>query len=1079
MKHGYGFVMGLAWAMMFSFQCLAQGIETVVQKGHELAVLSVAASPDSSFIVSGSRDKSIKLWDLNTGREVRSFLGHQASITSLAFSSDGKSLISGSNDASMRIWDVFTGQEILLLKPDDERVTDVAYDPMNRFFVTVGFGQKVRVWDSQTKKVMKSLDASGYAGSGGKIYIEVSPNGEYLSVGEDGYTASVYDTKNWSKLHTFNASILHSSCGGCYTDIAFTPDSRYLLKASNNDAVQSYDLRTGKIIHTLKKQVEDLKSLSISKNGRYALLGTEQYITIYNVSKGDSLSTLFFKPGQVANQAIFTMDEDQVVVAFDDNSLIRYSWSKDKKLTTYTGFLNLRDMGGVTYDPNSYWDAAIAKYLRLKGDVLLSRDNQTLLRGKFGTKAKRWDMATGKSVMEYVGHSKAVLVYRYNKMGNVLLTGGADGKLIVWNAETGDTIRTISAYREPIFDVRFSHDESKIVSSSWDATLKIHELATGKLVEYFDLNNSSAYVTSFLPNDLYVLTATLPSGLSLREIDTKKVIREFVGHTETVSSIQVFKDGKKFLSTSWDGSTRLWDIGTGLMEKKLTDHVGAVYASVLPSSELTLFTAGEDRSIREWDLQKGSVSRKFSGHQSAIISVSITSDEKMLISHSVDGVTKFWDLTTGKEFFEHIHFGEKDWMVKNPDGYFNSTENARQFIHFVKGTDTYSANQFFNEFYRPELLPKIFQSRGGMDAKKGMQQTIDKSPPPIIKVAALSTKDGHAEVFVRIQDTGAGVESLKLFHNGKSLTVDRSFIPPKGKGSTVVYKQLVSLVGGNNVFTASVSNKDKVEAESSTSEIFNDSVTKNSTCYLVAVGINQYKNPKLALNYARPDAESFEKLMRQSGALLHKRLEVHTLYDQQATRFNILKKLDELALKIEQEDVFIFYYAGHGSMVDEKFYFIPTESLRLYDASSLAREAIEGQVLQEKLKSIKALKQVIVMDACQSGGSVELLAARGAVDEKAIAQLSRSAGIHVMASAGSEQFAAEFSELGHGLFTYLLIQGLSGQADGSPKDGKVTIYELKSFLDDQVPELTRKLKGKPQYPYTFSRGHDFPLVIDP
>jgi uncharacterized caspase-like protein len=144
----------------------------------------------------------------------------------------------------------------------------------------------------------------------------------------------------------------------------------------------------------------------------------------------------------------------------------------------------------------------------------------------------------------------------------------------------------------------------------------------------------------------------------------------------------------------------------------------------------------------------------------------------------------------------------------------------------------------------------------------------------------------------------------------------------------------------------------------------------------------------------------------------------------------------------------------------------------------LKNEAIDASVLQEKLKNIRALKQLIIMDACQSGGSVELLATRGASEEKAIAQLSRSAGIHVMASAGSDQFATEFAELGHGLFTYLLLKALQGDADGAPKDGKVTIYELKSYLDDQVPEMTRKLKGKPQYPYTFSRGQDFPVAVE-
>jgi len=54
---------------------------------------------------------------------------------------------------------------------------------------------------------------------------------------------------------------------------------------------------------------------------------------------------------------------------------------------------------------------------------------------------------------------------------------------------------------------------------------------------------------------------------------------------------------------------------------------------------------------------------------------------------------------------------------------------------------------------------------------------------------------------------------------------------------------------------------------------------------------------------------------------------------------------------------------------------------------------------------------------------------------------------------------------------------LEGAADGAPHDGKVTIYELKSYLDDQVPEMTRQLKGKPQYPFTFSRGHDFPVIL--
>ncbi|MFM8913592.1 MAG: caspase domain-containing protein [Flammeovirgaceae bacterium] len=418
-------------------------------------------------------------------------------------------------------------------------------------------------------------------------------------------------------------------------------------------------------------------------------------------------------------------------------------------------------------------------------------------------------------------------------------------------------------------------------------------------------------------------------------------------------------------------------------------------------------------------------------------------------------------------------------MVKNTDGYFSGTDNARKYIHFVDGLKTYAVDQFFDEFYRPDLLPKIFQSRGGDDGYQGIKGRLQKSPPPTVKVAVVPTAEGEkADVYVRVSDSGAGVENLKLFHNSKSITIDKTFVLPKGKNQYATYRQSVSLIGGNNVFTATASNKDKIESDPHSAEIFSEAATKTSVCYLLAVGINQYKNPRMVLNYARPDAESFEKIVDQQKGL-YKNIEVLTLFDADASRVAILSKMEELAAKIHPEDVFIFYYAGHGSMVDDKFFFIPSESARLYDLSSLQKEAIEASALQEKMKNIKALKQLIVMDACQSGGSVELLATRGAAEEKAIAQLSRSAGIHVMASAGSEQFATEFAELGHGLFTYLLVKALQGDADGAPKDGKVTIYELKSYLDDQVPEMTRKLKGKPQYPYTFSRGQDFPIVLEP
>jgi WD40 repeat protein len=1053
-------------------------LSTVIQKGHELAVLSVSVSADSNYVVTGSKDKSIKLWDINSSREIRSFLGHNHFVNGLALSNDGNWLLSGSYDKTVRLWNVSTGKQQFVHTGEDF-ITDVAFDPKMKFFVAAGFNRmgpqdSATVFDFKTKRVIKRLPVNADEGRGYGVSVSVSLDGKWLAFGEDNRTVTVYETSGWQRKYEGTSE---GRCGGCATFTTFDAQSKFVYTASHKGALKKISLTDGTTEKTFNVKVEDLTGLAISDDGGKIALAQEKVLSILDEVSGALIAELPADDKGEFHKVAFSRDNKTVFVTSDNNTAFMWDFSTGKKTKTFTGFLNQRDKGGLEYDPNFSWQSAIAKYIRFKNSLLISRDGKTLLKGKFGRKLKQWDIATGKTMMEFNGHEKAAISYKLSKDGKRLLTGGGDGHIILWDVATGDTLNVIRSYKEPVFDVSFNSDETKIVSSSWDATMKIHDLATGTRTHYIEFpENSSAYNCIFHPNDLYLLSARLNHTIELWEPDTRTVVRNFVGHSDLISSITFSADGKTILSTSWDGSIRLWDVSTGLMNKKFGGKT-PVYTAIFSADEKLVYSAGADRIITVWDALTGKTLKTFEGHQAEITALVFNPDQKMLISHSVDGVTKFWDLNNNKEFFEHIHLGDNDWMVKNADGYFNGTDDARKYIHFVSGMKTFSVDQFFNDFYRPDLLPKIFQNRGSAEMKN-IQGKLKTSPPPAVKIAVVPAGEGKAELLVRLADNGAGVEGLKVFHNGKVIPLQAGTLKfPTAAGQSTTYKQIVSLLGGQNIFSAIACNRDRIESDPVTIEIFSEHASKSSTCHILAVGINKYKNPKLTLNYAKPDAESFIKMVDQKSSLF-KSVELHTLYDEEATRTTILKKLDELASKINPEDVFIFYYAGHGSMVDNLFYFIPTESSRLYDVVALNKEAIEASLLQDKFKNINALKQLIIMDACQSGGSVELLATRGAAEEKAIAQLSRSAGIHVMASAGSEQFATEFTELGHGLFTYVLIRGLEGEADGAPKDGKVTIYELKSYIDDQVPEMTRKLKGKPQYPYTFSRGQDFPVAIE-
>ncbi len=298
---------------------------------------------------------------------------------------------------------------------------------------------------------------------------------------------------------------------------------------------------------------------------------------------------------------------------------------------------------------------------------------------------------------------------------------------------------------------------------------------------------------------------------------------------------------------------------------------------------------------------------------------------------------------------------------------------------------------------------------------------------------------------------------------------------------------VVSLTPGENHFRAIALNSQRTESRPAEIKIVYQPPKPEPTppsgslsdisLHVVVVGINRYKNPKYNLNYAYADATAFADALKQSASSLFKSMEVHLVTDETATKEGITGALEKVKAKAQPKDVFVFYYAGHG-VLDEKrmFYLVPHDVTQLYgNDEALAQRGISAALMKQYSTEIRAQKQLYILDACQSAGAIEQIALRGAAEEKAISQLARSTGTHWLTASGSEQFASEFAQLGHGTFTYALLEAIKGKADNGDK--KVTVKEIDTYLQDIVPELTAKYKGTPQYPASFGFGNDFPVGI--
>lgn len=1058
-----------------------QSVQTVVQTGHYAAVTAVCYSSDGKLIATGSSDKTVKLWRRSDGLEIRSYKGSLSAIRCLAINLQTTLILAVGGNGSVLIWDLNTGEIIRQLDPDADRFTCASFHPDGTRIVTGSYKSYISVWDIKSgQKVMdfkaKPAEheyAKGYAypeaGS-----VSWSRDGKYLIAGVADYTAILWDAATGNEIRKYKK--IRATCTSCISEAVITPDNKFIINTSD-DTIKVFDRESGAVIRSLFGQGGSPEGLCLSPDGKFA--GAIEYgvAEIWDLSTGKLIS----KTGNYSQRKAISMaispDSKEFTAGNEKRTADIIMVADSKTSMTLKGYLNQVDER-ILNDPYMYWAGMV-------NEAKLSPDGKYIAVGRTGNNAKLVDFKTGKVFRTLRGHDAMVISLCFSSDGKYLATGGLDGKVIIWDIESGTAVRNFSFpdEKEAVYSVDFSGDNKMLAAAVWGGFVVIWDLETGKRFRSISPHNRmGCYQVKFTPNGVYFISAGLDKKLKLIEIDTGEEVRTFIGHTnETlINSVNFNAKGDKFITAAWDGTLRVWDFLSGLQLLKIKAHNGGVYCAKFDPTGDYIISGGDDFLIRLWDSKNGSLISEFKGHTGGVGDINITPDLKYLISGSRDGSIRVWNRESTKEIVSIVFINENDWFIRNPEGYFDASEGAFSSISFVKGTEIYSINQFFNEFYRPGLYSELMGS-GQVVFRQNVMQTIEKFPPPSIEFVLPepgSVSDKPITSFmVRVTNNGGGVKEFRVLQNGKVQDIDYSDLKRMSRAGQNTMKTFeLNLVPGENEIVVTAFSNGDVESVPASLSVKYSGMQKTADCYILSIGINKYENESMNLTYARTDAEAFSDSVAAGSRKMFRNVYTFTLLDKDASKSSILSTLDKISTGIRKEDVFVFFYAGHGSVVDNGFYFITPEVTGLYQKEKLS-DALYVVELQEKLKQLPALKQVVFVDACHSGSSVEMLAMRGGAEEKALAQLSRSSGIHVMASSESQQQSAEITSLKHGVFTYVLLQALSGKADGAPADSKITVYEIKSYIDDQVPELSYRLIRHRQFPSTFSIGHDFPLVM--
>lgn len=993
-----------------------QKMEAVIQTGHLDEVFAGAISPDGRYLLSGSLDTTMKLWEISTGREIRTFKGHPESVNAVAFSPDGQFAISGSGKA-VRLWDIFTGRVIRTFTGHPDTVKSVSFSPDGRF-VLVGCGRTVKLWDVSTGQDLKTYEHRKYKRPEMFSPVAFSPKGQHIA-SSGGWDHTIRHRKVSSR---FGQGTLHGH-SGLVTSLAFSPDGRLILSGSMDRTVRLWDISTGEEMRIFKGHSGPVNCVAFSPDGQLALSGGEGgTLKLWDISITDERETI-----KGHSEAIR-------FVAFTPDGRLMLSGSEDKTI--------------------KLWDVSTTREVRtLKGqggfDLGISPGRFFSLSGSGDQLLKLWEVSTGRKIRTFTGSTEAKVAY--SRDGRYALSGG-ENTVKVWDLFAGRNLVTFNGHSHSINALAISPDNRLALSSeSWNKSIKLWDLSTGRTVKTFHGHIQPINSVTFSPDGHLALSGSSDNTIKLWEVATGRNIRTLVGHSHFVNSVACSADGRFALSGGWDNTIRLWEVASGKKIRTFEGHSDTVNSVAFSADGRFALSGASDDTLKLWDVSTGGEIQTFIGHADLVYFVCFSPDGRFAVSESRDSTTRIWDTRSGKEIAKLICSPDGEWIIVTPDGYYYNSPEGTHLIHWVfsgeTGDETFSFEQFESRFKRPDIIA----ARLSGNLMAGVPAPAMIKPPHIDMADHLAIKEtsDNSHTLKLTVSAFEEVKTMRVFVNGKP-TLE---VPVNAKEKELSFE--VPLFYGSNRITAVAYD----EKGFSSNPKYVDVISRHPglakpNLYIFAIGISDY--PRLPsrwqLEFAHTDAKAFIKALKNQEGKLFDEVRYNFLSNEMATVETITEVLDALS-EVDNDDVVVIFMAGHGVRAkDGTFYFLTSAG----DFQEPQNGGVSWILLGEHLSRIKG-RVILLLDACHSGSVVS----ETVVPNDELAQqffTGGHGGVMVFSASKGRQFSLESPDIGggFGVFTYNLIQSLGPEARSVDINGNgfVEFMEMVDYVSQKVHQLT-------------------------
>ncbi|HEV3203937.1 MAG TPA: WD40 repeat domain-containing protein [Gemmataceae bacterium] len=629
----------------------------ITLKGHTETIYAVAISPDGKTMVTGSFDKTLKLWDLATGTEIKTFggqAGHQNLVVSAAFSTDGQYLVSGSQDNTAKIWDVPSVHFLQeFVHPD--AVAGLALSPDGLKLAGAGQDGIIKIWTPADGKQVFNL--IGHQGPVASIAFNgvPAPQGQILvSAGSDG-TMRLWNPNTGQLL---SAVLAHSAK---VTGVVLNPNNNAAYSVSEDGALKFWQLPIAPS-RSLPPHGDAVTALVLSSDGnQIASASADKTVRISNFADGKqlvqsspasagvltaALSPALIAGGTADNRLILWNAKDGKVVdqilahwgpitglAFHPQNTQLVTSSKD-------GTIKIWSMPPAAPRALSHPDAVLA--------AAVSSDGKRLLTGSADKMVRIWNLGSNQVERQFTGHSAAVTAVAVSGNGQTLISGSADQTIRVWDQTNGKEKSIVGAHAGPISSLSLNPAGNQLMSSSLDGTIKLWNLAGAgpKILAHQDLVTCVA----LSPDGSQLITGSTDKQARLWTLSTGKMERPFAGNSLAVTAVAFGANGTLVAAGGADKSVTVWNAADSKEVKKFPNLPGPVssiaFHPAAPGNMAQVAAGLADNSIHILDVVQGKATTILKG-PAPVNGVEYLPQGDQVISAHANGTVQMWNVADG------------------------------------------------------------------------------------------------------------------------------------------------------------------------------------------------------------------------------------------------------------------------------------------------------------------------------------------------------------------------------------------------------------------------------------------------